>query len=230
MRVLVIIPAFNEQDNIVNTVNNLKAAAPFADYVIINDCSTDNTAAVIKENGFTHINLPINLGIGGAVQTGYKYAAEKGYDIAVQMDGDGQHDPEYLKALIAPIINGECDMAIGSRFIDKKGFQSSALRRVGISWLCFVIRLCCGVKVSDATSGFRATNKALIKLYSGNYAKDYPEPEAIVTAARHGFKVGEVAVVMKEREGGVSSISSFKSIYYMLKVTVALFVARIAKK
>ena len=135
MKILVIIPAYNEEKNIVNVVENIKKNCPSVDYVIINDCSKDKTKEVIDKEGFNYVSLPINMGIGGGVQTGYKYAVEHNYDIAIQIDGDGQHDPKYIDKLIQPILNGEADMVIGSRFIEKEGFQTSFMRRVGINFL-----------------------------------------------------------------------------------------------
>ncbi len=192
------------------------------DYIIINDCSTDKTEDICRENGYKHISLPLNLGIGGGVQTGYIYASENGYDIAVQMDGDGQHDPVSLGDLICPIINGEADMVVGSRFLGVESFKSTGIRRAGISWLSAVIRVCCGKRIKDVTSGYRATGKELTEYYSKNYARDYPEPEAIVSALKNGYRVTEVPVVMHERAGGVSSIRAFGSVYYMIKVTLAI--------
>lgn len=219
---LVVIPAYNEADNIIRVINELHQIEPDLDYVIVDDCSRDNTKAICIEQGFNFIPVPVNLGIGGAVQAGYQYAVEHNYDVVVQMDGDGQHDPAFLKALIAPLIAGEADMVIGSRFIEKKGFQTSFMRRVGISVLRFVLKLCCGKTITDATSGLRATGHELTHLYSQQYAQDYPEPEAIILATRNGFKVKEVPVVMRERTEGVSSISAFRSVYYMIKVSLAI--------
>lgn len=227
MKTLIIIPAFNEQDNIEKVINNLIKNYPKYDYVIINDCSNDNTEKICQANGYNYISLPYNLGIGGGVQTGYKYALSKGYDFAVQMDGDGQHNPEYLNKMIAPLESGECDATIGSRFITKEGFQSSGLRRFGIKFLSSLIKICCGVKVKDVTSGYRAVNKKLIKIYSENYADDYPEPEAIITAKMSGAKIKEIPVIMNERVGGVSSISPLKSIYYMIKVSLTIILFRL---
>ena len=230
MRTLVIIPAYNEAENIVNTVNTLTSTCPFVDYVIINDCSKDNTAQICKEHGFNFISLPINLGIGGGMQTGYKYAVENDYDIAIQFDGDGQHNAEYIKELIKPIEAGEADLVIGSRFINKEGFQTSFMRRLGINVLCGVLRLCGKVKISDATSGFRAASRPVIEFFSNYYAQDYPEPESIIAASVSGFKVKEVPVIMNERTAGVSSISSFKSVYYMIKVTLAILIYKLVGK
>ena len=174
-----------------------------------------------------YINNPVNLGIGGGVQAGYLYARENGYDVAVQMDSDGQHDPKYLEKVCAPVIDGTYDMCIGSRFIEKEGFQSSFMRRLGINIISFMIKLFTGKKIYDVTSGYRACNKELINFFADNYADDYPEPEAIITSVLSGFKVGEVPVVMVERQGGTSSIRSLKSAYYMIKVCLALVVDRI---
>ena len=228
MKTLVIIPCYNEQDSIVRVIDNLKANAPQVDYLIVNDCSTDNTEKILKENGYNYINNPINLGIGGGVQAGYKYAAQYGYDIAVQMDGDGQHDPKYLSKVTDAVESGKFDMAIGSRFIEKEGFQTSFMRRFGINIISTLIFVLTGKRIKDTTSGFRACNRKLIEFFAANYADDYPEPEAIMSCLVNGYTVGEVAVVMEERQGGVSSIRSLKSAYYMIKVCLALAVGRIS--
>lgn len=230
MKILVIIPAYNEAESITNVIAKLKQDMPQADYVVVNDCSKDSTMDKLREAEASYLNLPINLGIGGGVQTGYKYALLNGYDIAVQIDGDGQHDTQYLQAVIQPIIAGEKDIVIGSRFLKKEGFQSSGLRRVGITFLSALIRLCSGVKIYDVTSGFRAVSREYIKIYATDYPVDYPEPEAIVMAALAGARVGEVPVVMKERQGGESSISAFKSVYYMIKVSLAVILCRITHR
>ena len=230
MKVLVIIPAYNEEGSIASVVEELKDAEPGFDYVIVNDCSTDATLEVIERHGFNRLDLACNLGIGGGVQTGYRYALDMGYDIAVQLDGDGQHDPNCLRAVIEPVLSGEADVCIGSRFIEKAGFQTSFMRRVGIRFLSAVIRLSCGVKVTDATSGFRACNNAMIRHYAEHYAQDYPEPEAVVSAALYGFRVKDVPVVMRERTAGSSSISPLKSVYFMLKVSVAILLCRFLMK
>ena len=229
-KVLLIIPAYNEEDNIGRLVDDLTENYPQYDYVVINDCSTDSTEAILKEKRCNYISLPTNLGIGGGVQSGYIYAAENGYDIAVQLDGDGQHDPAYIEKLIQPILDNEADITIGSRFIEKEGFQTSALRRLGINIIRVVIKMCCGVKIYDTTSGFRAANSAAVSFFSRNYANDYPEPEAIVASALNGFRIKEVPVVMRERQGGVSSINAKRSIYYMIKVSLALLICRIGMK
>lgn len=227
MKVLVIIPCYNEEENIERVVSDLRRAAPDVDYLIVNDCSTDRSAAICRKNEFSYLSLPINLGIGGGVQSGYLYAKENDYDITVQMDGDGQHDPAYLQAVIEPVARGELDMCIGSRFLKKEGFQTSFMRRMGIRILSALLRILCGVKILDVTSGFRACSKQLTALYAQNYAQDYPEPEAIITAVLSGYRVGEAPVQMRERMGGASSINALKSVYYMVKVTISLVVFRI---
>ncbi len=227
-KILLIIPAYNEAENIEKVVNNLIKNYPQYDYVIVNDGSRDETEEICLKNHYQVLNLPLNLGIGGAVQTGYRYALKNHYDIAIQIDGDGQHDIAYVEKLIEPIISGDADITIGSRFIEKEGFQSSVTRRMGISFLSGLIHVLCFKKVKDVTSGFRAVNKKFIKLYAENYPSDYPEPEAIVAAIMHRGKIIEVPVVMKERAGGSSSINLRRSIYYMIKVTLAIFVSRIS--
>lgn len=227
MKVLVIIPAYNEAGNIEEVINNLKTECPQYDYLIVNDCSKDKTELICKDNRFNFISLPINLGIGGGVQTGYKYALANGYDIAVQHDGDGQHDPGYIDKVIQPILDNQADVTIGSRFLQKEGFQSSSARRAGISFLSTLIRICCGVKIMDVTSGFRAVNRKYIKLYAESYPIDYPEPEAIVQAVQNGARVQEIPVVMRERKSGVSSINLWRSVYYMVKVSIAIIVCRL---
>lgn len=227
-KILLIIPAYNEESNIERVVESLTENFPQYDYVVINDGSTDETGRLCMDKGYDVLNLPINLGIGGAVQTGYLYAMKCGYDIAVQLDGDGQHDAAYVEELIKPLIKNEADVVIGSRFLKKEGFQSSRSRRLGISILSGLLLLCTGKRIMDVTSGFRAVNRRFIEIYSKDYPTDYPEPEAIITAVMHRGRVTEVPVVMKEREGGTSSIDFRKSVYYMIKVTLAIFVKRIS--
>ena len=227
-RVLVIIPAYNEAENIVHVVNHMKEQAPQCDYLIVNDGSTDNTLKLCRQEGFHYLDLPINMGIGGAVQAGYIYAYKNEYDIAVQIDGDGQHDIAYLDRILEPLINKEADVVIGSRFLEKEGFQSSAGRRMGITILSRLIWLVTGKKIMDVTSGYRAVNQIFIEIYSKDYPMDYPEPEAIVSAIMHLGRVKEVPVQMRAREGGTSSITFKKSIYYMIKVTLAILLCRIS--
>lgn len=224
---LIIIPAYNEEANIEKTVESILKDSSDFDYVIINDCSRDNTRKICEEKGYNIVNLPINLGIGGAVQTGYKYAARNGYDMAVQVDGDGQHDPKFLEEMAKYLEEHDVDMVIGSRFIEKQGFQSSGLRRVGIRFFTFLIKLLTGKKITDPTSGLRMVGKNVLQIFAEEYPKDYPEPETVVGILRRGMKVEEIPVIMREREGGVSSISLKKSVYYMIKVPLAILIERI---
>ena len=229
MKKLIIIPAYNEEANIVKTVESIERDAVGFDYIVINVCSTDRTKEICEEHGFHYVDLPINLGIGGAVQTGYKYAWENGYDMAVQVDGDGQHDPEFLELMAEYLETHQVDMVIGSRFIEKQGFQSSGMRRVGIRFFSGLIRLMTGKTITDPTSGLRMAGRNVIELFSKDYPRDYPEPESVVAILRKGLKVAEVPVIMREREGGVSSISMKKSVYYMVKVTLAILIERIRR-
>ncbi|MDE7177650.1 MAG: glycosyltransferase family 2 protein [Lachnospiraceae bacterium] len=236
MRVLIIIPAYNEEENIAEVIEHLTSqlteetldARLSVDYLIINDGSTDSTLDICNRRHFHYLNLPINLGIGGAVQAGYIYAARNGYDVAVQMDGDGQHDIAYLGDMLKPLLEDEADIVIGSRFLKKEGFQSSLTRRMGIKVLSLLILLTTGKRIMDVTSGYRAVNKRFIDIYANDYPTDYPEPEAIVTAIMHRGRIMEVPVRMRAREGGSSSITSWKSVYYMIKVTLAILVCRLS--
>lgn len=229
MKKLVIIPAYNERGGIEKTVRDVLDNAPDFDYVIINDCSTDDTLEVCRRNGFHVVNLPVNLGIGGGVQTGYVYAYRNGYDIAVQFDGDGQHNAKYLDEMADKLVRDNLDMVIGSRYIKKEGFQSSGLRRLGIRYFTGLIKLVTGKKITDPTSGMRMAGREVIELYAGNYPKDYPEPESVVTILKKGKKVEELPVQMNAREEGVSSISPRKSVYYMIKVSLAVLIAALRR-
>lgn len=226
MKKLIIIPAYNESASIQATVEEIKKEATDFDYVIINDCSSDNTREICEKNGFNVVNLPVNLGIGGAVQTGYKYGVKYGYDLAVQVDGDGQHDPKFLSKMSEYLLEADADMVIGSRFIEKEGFQSSGARRAGIRYFTFLIRLLTGKTVTDPTSGLRMVNRDIMEMFAQDYPKDYPEPESVVAVLRRGKKVKELPVVMRERNGGVSSISLKKSVYYMIKVSLAILIEK----
>lgn len=222
MKRLIIVPAYNEEANIERTVEDILEKSKHFDYVVINDCSTDHTKKICEENHYNIINLPINLGIGGAVQTGYQYAVAHGYDMAVQVDGDGQHDPEFLEKMADYLEKNQLDMVIGSRFIEKEGFQSSGLRRVGIRFFTRLIRILTGKTITDPTSGLRMIGKNVLEMFAKDYPKDYPEPESVVAVLMRGLKVEEIPVIMREREGGVSSISLKNSVYYMIKVPLAI--------
>lgn len=223
-KVLIIIPAYNESQSIKETICGIQNRQEGFDYMVINDCSTDNTEDILNENGFNYISLPVNLGIGGAVQTGFIYAFKNGYDYAVQVDGDGQHDVSYLNDMLKTMEESDANMVIGSRFITNEGFQSTFMRRVGITYFTWLIRVLTGATVTDPTSGFRLVNREVIEMFAKDYPKDYPEPESVVAILKRGKKVIEVPVVMKERQGGVSSIRLWKSAYYMIKVTLAILI------
>lgn len=229
MKKLVIIPAYNEAGNLEKTIQDIHDNAPDFDYVVVNDCSTDNTLRICKKNNFEYLNLSINLGIGGAVQTGYRYAYYQGYDVAVQFDGDGQHGAAYLEKMFEELQNSQADMVIGSRFIEKEGFQSSGIRRIGIKYFTVLIRILTGKKITDPTSGMRMVNRKLLKKFTLEYPRDYPEPESIITILKEKYQVKEIPVIMNEREEGTSSISFRKSIYYMIKVSLAMIVARLGR-
>lgn len=227
-KVLIVIPAYNEADNILNTVRGVVEHG--YDYIVVNDGSRDATLDVCRSNGLNVLDLPMNLGIGGAVQTGHKYAQRFGYDIDIQLDGDGQHDPAYLDALVREVASG-ADLVIGSRFLEKTdGFQSTFMRRVGITWLSAMLKLCTGRRVSDPTSGFRACGCRAIDLFCASYPVDYPEPESIAVAIKSGLSVKEVSVEMRERQGGTSSIGGLSSVYYMLKVSLAILIASVSRR
>ena len=235
MRTLIIIPAYNEEKSILNTVNSIieynKKNKEKYDFVVINDGTKDKTEEILVENKINHIKLINNLGIGGAIQTGYKYAYNNDYDIAVQFDGDGQHDINYVKDIIEPIENNKANMVIGSRYIDKskEGFKSSLSRRMGIKIISFFIKLFTRKKLYDTTSGFRAVDKEIIKIFSINYPTEYPEPVSEVTVLKRKYKIDEVPVLMHERQGGKSSIHAWKNVYYMINVTIAMFIESIKR-
>lgn len=227
MKTLIIIPAYNEQENILNTLSDLRLHFPDADVLVVNDCSKDHTADILRNGNINHLNLANNLGIGGAVQAGYIYAKQFGYDAAVQFDGDGQHMAKYLDDLVKPLETGEADIAIGSRFVVKEGFQSTHARRAGIHVLSRLIRVFCGIRVIDVTSGMRAVNRRFIEEYAVRYDQDYPEPEAILHAGLKGARIKEIPVEMRDRVNGKSSISPLRSVYYMAKVSLALVLERL---
>ena len=227
-KVLLIIPAYNEEESLRSLIEEIKTVCSGMDYLVVNDCSSDDTERLLEELGANYITLPCNMGIGGAVQSGYRYAAQNGYDIAIQIDGDGQHDVRFVKDMVKLIEDKQADVVIGSRFIDKEGFQSSQARRIGIRILSMLIRLMCGAKVKDVTSGFRAVNRRFIELFAENYPDDYPEPEVIVTTKLYGAVIKELPVVMRERTTGKSSINLKRSIYYMIKVSLAIIICRIS--
>mgnify|MGYP005774694197 CR=1 FL=1 len=232
MKILLIIPAYNEQENIEETIKKIKEFSEEIDYIVINDGSSDNTEKILKANNLNHINLVNNLGIGGAVQTGYKYAHENNYDIAIQFDGDGQHDINCVPKICEPLINGQADMCIGTRYLDKNSsdFQSTFMRRLGANIISIFIKIFTKASITDPTSGFRAVNKKVIEEFTKNYPTEYPEPESTVSLLVNGYKVKEVPVSMNEREGGTSSITIkfWKPVDYMIKVVLAIIIDSIS--
>ncbi len=226
---LVIIPAYNEEQTIVRVYNEIREKAPGYDIIVINDRSKDSTAKLCRKNGIKVIDLAVNLGIGGAMQTGYRYAYSKGYNIAVQVDGDGQHDPLFIKDMYETLVSEGADLVIGSRFLEGAGYKSTRLRRLGIRHFSLLIRLLTGHRVTDPTSGFRMAGKRLIEEFSKDYPQDYPEPESIVRALKHGGRLVEIPVRMRQRAGGISSIRLKATVYYMIKVTMAIILERMRK-
>ncbi|MGI6669588.1 MAG: glycosyltransferase family 2 protein [Acetivibrionales bacterium] len=224
MKVLVIIPAYNEAENLVSLLDRLKETCPGYDAVVVNDNSTDNTLQVCKEHGADVIDLPANLGIGGAVQAGYRYALHMGYEAAVQLDGDGQHNPECIDKLLTCLKNGS-NLCIGSRFLSSAGYKSTWLRRFAIRYFSALIYFFTGCRVTDPTSGFRACDRTAVRLFAEDYPVDYPEPESIVNAAGKRLKITEEPVVMNKRKEGKSTITGIKSLYYMVKVSMAIIIS-----
>ncbi|RNC62987.1 MAG: Polyprenol monophosphomannose synthase [Candidatus Dichloromethanomonas elyunquensis] len=224
LKIAIIIPAHNEEMIIQQVIESVQKAVSDSTIIVIDDGSMDNTYAKAKSTGAITIRLAVNLGIGGAVQTGLIYAAQHGFDYAVQVDGDGQHDPKEIIRLLRPLILNQADLVIGSRYIEKSGFQSTFLRRIGSRYLNDLIYLITGLKITDSTSGFRACNSKIIHEFAKKYPKDYPEPESIVFLKRKGYVIQELPVKMKERPNGSSSINPYKSIYYMIKVSAAIVI------
>ncbi|MFO7614516.1 MAG: glycosyltransferase family 2 protein [Bacteroidales bacterium] len=232
-KILIIVPAFNEAENISRVIHKLYNENRDWDILVVNDASSDNTSELARVTGMVTavIDLPFNLGIGGCVQTGFRYARDNGYDYALQFDGDGQHNAEEIRKLIGLVINGEADVAIGSRFSEKHdGFKSSVYRRIGIrifEWFSFML---IRQRITDHTSGFRAYNRKAIFFLAEYYPDDYPEPEVVILLGRNNFTIRETFTQMYERQGGVSSIPLTKGPYYMIKVMLAMFMASIRSK
>ncbi len=226
MKTLVIIPCYNEEESILETVRSLEKEK--VDYVVIDDGSTDHSLQVLQENHLNYIHLDNNLGIGGAIQTGYKYARNKNYDIAIQMDGDGQHDARYIKELIKPIQQKKANLVIGSRFLEKDpNFKSTFFRRIGIKILSTLYKWITGKTIKDMTSGFRAADRSVIEIFSKDYPYEYPEPVTNLSISHKS--IVEVPVQMKKREHGKSSITPWKSMYYMLNVILYFIIIIISR-
>ena len=222
-KILIVIPAFNEQNNILKVILDIRESIVDADILVVNDCSVDHTSYIARmAEGVKVIDLPCNLGIGGAVQTGFKYASTYGYQYMVQIDGDGQHIAQEVPKLLQEMVQTNCDMVIGSRFLGVKSFQTTWARRFGIRFFYFLFKALINIKITDSTSGFRLYNKKSIALLSKYYPADYPEPDAIILLKKHGLQISEVGVRMRAREHGQSSITPIKSPYYMAKVILSI--------
>ena len=229
-RILAIVPAWNESGAIGAVVDAIRGFDPRIDVVVVDDASADETAAVAEAHGATVLRLPFNVGIGGAVQTGFKYAVAHGYELAVRLDGDGQHDPTELPKLLAPIESGEADLVIGSRFVDQTGsYRPPFARRIGIRFFARLVSLLGGQRVTDTTSGFIALDRIGIQLFAEEYPHDYPEVEGTLVALRSGLRLAQVQVEMRERETGSSSITFVRSLYYIVKVMLALLVTSLRR-
>jgi len=231
-RVLIIIPAYNEAENIREVILKLRAENAAWDLLVVNDASTDQTSLIARQTGLAEvIDLPFNLGIGGSVQTGFRYARANGYDFTLQFDGDGQHSACEIKKLLELVKNNEADVAIGSRFSQKNdGYRSSFSRRLGIRIFEWFSYLLIRQRITDHTSGFRAYNRRALHFLADHYPSDYPEPEVIILLGKNGFKIRETFTQMHERKGGVSSIPITKGPYYMIKVMLAMFMSSIRSK
>jgi len=224
MNLLIIIPAYNEEASLPGVIEDLRQHAPSAHVLVVNDGSRDATARVARELGVAVLDLPFNLGIGGAVQAGYCYAERKGYDVAIQFDGDGQHRACEIPKLLEPIAAGRADLVIGSRFLSPVGYKSPIFRKLGIGIFSFVLSRILENTVTDSTSGFRAANRPVIQFFARTYPDDYPEVESLVLLHKMDLRMEEVSVGMCERTGGTSSITPIRSVYYMTKVLLAIFI------
>jgi glycosyltransferase involved in cell wall biosynthesis len=228
-KTLVIIPALNESETIAKVIGEIHQHAAWADIAVINDGSTDSTAQIAEACGAVVLNMPYNVGIGAAVQTGFMYAARNGYEVAVQNDGDGQHSANEITALLDELLKGEADVVIGSRFIEDRGYNTPRMRRIGIVILASIISLLIRQRITDPTSGFRASNRRAINLCARFYPHDYPEPEAVVMLHRAGLRIREIPATMKPRLGGQSSITPLRSAYYMMKVILAILIGMLRR-
>jgi len=228
-KILIIIPAFNEEVSLPGVMQDLRNHAPDADILVVDDGSSDRTAAVARQTGVNVASLPYNLGIGGAMQTGYQYARNNGYQIAIQFDGDGQHMAAEIGELLDLLRQGRADIVVGSRFLKRGEYRPTFFRKVGIWIFSTVLSAILGMPVTDTTSGFRAVNRRVIEFFARAYPEDYPEVESLVLLHRAGMTIAEVPVRMRDRTGGRSSITPIRSAYYMIKVLLAVFVDLLKK-
>ncbi len=228
-KILVIIPAYNEEASIGRVIEEVRKHLSEADILVVNDGSSDFTSSAARKKEALVLDLPYNLGIGGAVQTGCRYAFQHGYEFALRLDGDGQHHPQEGAKVLSPLLKGEADIVVGSRFISKEGYKSTFLRRMGIRFFSLLIRLITGGNIKDPTSGFNGMNKKGIELVSTKYSADYPEVEALIIARKRGLRIKEVPVIMKRRKKGKSSIDYLEAIYYMIKVSLSTFIGHFKK-
>ena len=229
-RLVAVVPAWNEAGAIGGVVDEIRAFDPRIDVVVVDDASTDDTVDVARAHGAKVLTLPFNVGIGGAVQTGFRYARDEGYEVAVRLDGDGQHAADELGKLLAPIQAGDADLVIGSRFVDPAAtYRPPFARRMGIRVFARLVSLLGGQKVTDTTSGFSALDRTAIELFATEYPHDYPEVESTLVALRSGLRLAQVQVDMRERQAGTSSITFVRSLYYIVKVMLALLVASLRR-
>jgi glycosyltransferase involved in cell wall biosynthesis len=227
---LIIVPAYNEEGSLRLVLSELRATAPQFDVVVVNDGSTDGTPAIAREMGYPVLDLCFNLGIGGAMQTGFRYALEKGYPVALQVDSDGQFPPDQVDRLADLVLEEGWDMVIGSRFLGGATYEGSRSRRVGNLILSRLCTLLSGQRITDATSGFRAYSRRALEYLLDYYPADYPEPEAVVFLARRRLRIREEPVNMRQRQAGSSSIGGLKPLYYMAKVSLALILNTLKEK
>ena len=220
-RVLVIVPAYDEEASLPGTLDELRRVAPAFDVLVVDDGSRDGTARVARARGIAVVRHAVNLGVGGALQTGFRWAVEHGYDVGVQLDADGQHDPADLQALVEPVLRGDCDVSIGSRFVARSGYRAPAARRLGMLLFSAVVRVALRQRITDTTSGFRAYGRAVMEVGPRDFPRDFPDAPLLITLARRGFRLQEVPVAMRERRAGKSFYTFGKSLYYPYKNLLA---------
>ncbi len=225
-KTIFLIPVYNEEANIAPLLAELRSLFPSAPVCFINDCSSDGTASVLRDSGCRYLNLPCNLGVGGGMQAGFRYAFDQGYDFAIRIDGDGQHPPAECRKLIERMAAGDVDMVVGSRFLGERAYTSTLFRQAGIRGLAAMLSAACRQRITDPTSGFQMVNRAVMYYFAHQYPVDYPEPESLALLSRQGYRYCEAAVQFRARERGTSSIRKWNTLYYMFKVSVALFVDR----